>query len=240
MTSQGINHGVLLRKIPVMQYLYYLAKIPISMSPISNNALFLSFDRNPFLDYFQRGLVVTLSTDDPLQFHYTREPLMEEYSVGAQIWKLSSADMCEIARNSVLACGWEASLKERWIGKALMGSDSDGSSVAMSSNGSVTSTATSSEPASTCRSLTFDNDVNKTNVPSIRVLYRQQRHAYEMAVVFSATGTSPPLFMASPMLTVERMSGEDLLLKEQEEEFMEDVKGEFPEMHGRISPTPSQ
>ena len=28
---------------------------------------------------------------------------MEEYSVAAQIWKLSSVDMCEIARNSCLA-----------------------------------------------------------------------------------------------------------------------------------------
>ena len=30
------------------------------------------------------GLLISLSTDDPLQFHYTKEPLMEEYSVGAQ------------------------------------------------------------------------------------------------------------------------------------------------------------
>lgn len=205
------------------------------MSPLSNNALFISFDRNPFLDYFQRGLVVTLSTDDPLQFHYTREPLMEEYSVGAQIWKLSSCDMCEIARNSVLACGWEAYLKERWIGKARVGSDSDGSSMALSDspNSMVGS------PRS-CRSLTFDNDINKTNVPDVRVLYRQQRHAYEMAVVYSPTGTSPPLFMTTPVLTVERLSGENLLMKEQEEEFMEDVRGEFPELHGRISPAPSE
>lgn len=55
------------------------------MSPLSNNALFLNFDRNPFPEYFNRGLNVTLSTDDPLQFHYTREPLIEEYSVAAQV-----------------------------------------------------------------------------------------------------------------------------------------------------------
>jgi AMP deaminase len=226
---------IVLLTIHTPYYRYYLAKIPVSMSPLSNNALFLSFDRNPFLDYFQRGLVVTLSTDDPLQFHYTREPLMEEYSVGAQIWKLSSCDMCEIARNSVLGCGWEAVFKERWIGKARIGEDSDGSSVALS----TPATTGAKSPASSCRSLTFDNDIEKTNVPDVRVLYRQQRHAYEMAVVYSPTGSSPPLFMATPMLTVERLSGENLLLKEQEEEFMEDVRGEFPEMHGRISPAPS-
>ena len=31
------------------------------------------------------GLCISVSTDDPLQFHYTKEPLMEEYSVGAQV-----------------------------------------------------------------------------------------------------------------------------------------------------------
>ena len=85
-----------MRKVPTLQYLYYLAQVGIAMSPLSNNALFLTFDRNPFPEYFQRGLNVSLSTDDPLQFHYTREPLIEEYSVAAQIWKLSSVDMCEI------------------------------------------------------------------------------------------------------------------------------------------------
>jgi AMP deaminase len=31
------------------------------------------------------GLNVSLSTDDPLQFHFTREALIEEYSVAAQV-----------------------------------------------------------------------------------------------------------------------------------------------------------
>lgn len=30
---------------------------------------------------------------------------MEEYSIAAQVWKLSSCDMCELARNSVLMSG---------------------------------------------------------------------------------------------------------------------------------------
>ena len=59
------------------------------MSPLSNNSLFLNYPRSPFPDYLARGLNVSLSTDDPLQFHFTKEPLMEEYSIAAQIWKLS-------------------------------------------------------------------------------------------------------------------------------------------------------
>src|SRR4051794_10933299 len=95
----------------------------------------LDYERNPFPNFFQRGLNVSLSTDDPLQFHFTKEPLIEEYSVAAQIWKMSGvgerrcgagvfrvgmgfssgvwgcADMSEIARNSVLQSGWEAQIK---------------------------------------------------------------------------------------------------------------------------------
>jgi hypothetical protein len=84
----GISHGLLLRKTPFIQYLFYLDQIPIAMSPISNNALFLSYDRNPFHHYFRCGLNVSLSTDDPLQFHFTKEPLVEEYSIAAHVFPM--------------------------------------------------------------------------------------------------------------------------------------------------------
>jgi len=32
---------------------------------------------------------------------------MEEYSIAAQVWKLSTCDMCELAKNSVLMSGFE-------------------------------------------------------------------------------------------------------------------------------------
>jgi AMP deaminase len=85
LTSYGINHGILLRKVPALQYLYYLKQIGLAMSPLSNNALFLNYERNPFPAFFHRGLNISLSTDDPLQFHFTKEPLIEEYSVAAQV-----------------------------------------------------------------------------------------------------------------------------------------------------------
>ncbi len=34
-----------------------------------------------------------------------QEALMEEYAIAAQLWKLSTCDVCEIARNSVLQSG---------------------------------------------------------------------------------------------------------------------------------------
>mmetsp|Transcript_62035 Transcript_62035/g.134577 ORF Transcript_62035/g.134577 Transcript_62035/m.134577 type:complete len:713 (-) Transcript_62035:37-2175(-) len=114
--ADGINHGINLRKAPVLQYLFYLARIGVAMSPCSNNQLFLAYDKNPFPTYFARGLNVSLSTDDPLMFHQTKEPLMEEYSIAKQIWHFTSVDLCEMARNSVLQSGFLTEQKALWLG----------------------------------------------------------------------------------------------------------------------------
>ncbi|VVT58108.1 uncharacterized protein SAPINGB_P006041 [Magnusiomyces paraingens] len=152
LTSQAINHGILLRKVPFIQYLFYLDQIGIAMSPLSNNALFLTYDKNPFYSYFKRGLNVSLSTDDPLQFAYTREPLIEEYSIAAQIYKLSNVDMCELARNSVLQSGYESEIKRHWLGERYDLSGPDG------------------------------NEIEKTNVPNIRLSFRYEtfQHEFEL------------------------------------------------------------
>lgn len=154
LTSFSINHGILLRKVPALQYLYYLTQMGIAISPLSNNALFLTYDRNPFPEYFHRGLNTSLSTDDPLQFHYTREPLIEEYSVAAQIWKLSAVDMCEIAMNSVMQSGFPLAIKCHWLGP-----DCDKPGVR-------------------------GNNVAQSNVPNIRIAFREQMLKEERGIVF--------------------------------------------------------
>ena len=62
LTAHSISHGILLRKVPALQYLFYLKQIGLAMSPLSNNALFLTYERNPFKDFFRVGLNVSLST----------------------------------------------------------------------------------------------------------------------------------------------------------------------------------
>ncbi|BFZ14415.1 hypothetical protein BsWGS_17454 [Bradybaena similaris] len=142
MLAESIAHGLVLRKVPVLQYLFYLSQIGIAMSPLSNNSLFLDYNRNPLPEYFSRGLNVSLSTDDPLQFHFTKEPLMEEYSIAAQVWKFSTCDMCEIARNSVLQSGFVHQVKQHWLGPFYQQEGPSG------------------------------NDVTRSNVPDIRIEYR--------------------------------------------------------------------
>jgi len=151
---ESISHGLLLRKVPVLQYLYYLCQIGIAMSPLSNNSLFLNYNRSPLPDYLARGLNVSLSTDDPLQFHFTKEPLMEEYSIAAQVWKLSSCDMCELARNSVITSGFSHHVKQHWLGPNYT------------------------------RDGVAGNDMTRTNVPDIRVSYRYETLLSELSTVF--------------------------------------------------------
>ncbi|XP_057513697.1 AMP deaminase-like [Actinidia eriantha] len=154
LTAHNIAHGINLRKSPVLQYLYYLAQIGLAMSPLSNNSLFLDYHRNPFPMFFLRGLNVSLSTDDPLQIHLTKEPLVEEYSIAASVWKLSSCDLCEIARNSVYQSGFSHALKSHWIGKEYFKRGPDG------------------------------NDIHRTNVPHIRLEFRDMIWRQEMQHVY--------------------------------------------------------
>eukprot|EP00919_Chromeraceae_sp_WS-2016_P073951 GHVR01174923.1.p1 GENE.GHVR01174923.1~~GHVR01174923.1.p1 ORF type:complete len:802 (+),score=146.57 GHVR01174923.1:414-2819(+) len=114
--ADSINHGIKLKKSPVLQYLFYLRQIGLAVSPLSNNALFVELHKSPFYNFFKMGMNVSLSTDDPLMFHFTDEPLLEEYSIAAHTWKLSPVDLCELARNSVLQSGFEPQLKRHWLG----------------------------------------------------------------------------------------------------------------------------
>uniref|UniRef100_A0A8C7U090 AMP deaminase n=1 Tax=Oncorhynchus mykiss TaxID=8022 RepID=A0A8C7U090_ONCMY len=153
MTADNISHGLNLKKSPVLQYLYFLAQIPIAMSPLSNNSLFLEYAKSPLLEFLKKGLIVSLSTDDPMQFHYTREPLMEEYAIAAQVFKLSTCDMCEISRNSVLQSGLSDEEKTHFLGSDYLKEGPEG------------------------------NDIRKTNVAQIRMAYRYETLCYELNLI---------------------------------------------------------
>jgi hypothetical protein len=175
----------LLRKVPALQYLFYLEQIGLALSPLSNNALFINYDRNPFPSFFRIGLNVSLSTDDPLQFHFTKEPLIEEYSVAAQIWKLSAVDMCELAHNSVVQSGWEAECKRKWLGNHYLLPGPAG------------------------------NDIQKSNVPDLRVSYRYQTLLEERNLVLHyddpSLYTYPGWPYKIPVLTSETSSPDALM-----------------------------
>jgi AMP deaminase len=83
--AHQINHGILLKQLPALNYLYYLSQVGIAISPLSNSKLFLEYNKNPFIKYFRQGLNISLSSDDPLMLHSTSDPLLEEYSVATHV-----------------------------------------------------------------------------------------------------------------------------------------------------------
>lgn len=166
LTADNISHGLNLKTSPVLQYIYYLAQIPLAMSPLSNNSLFLQYSKNPLKEFLYKGLVVSLSTDDPMQFHYTKEALMEEYAIAAQLWKFSTCDQCEIARNSVLQSGLSHMEKQKFVGTSYFIDGPEG------------------------------NDIRKTNVSQIRMAYRYETLCNELSFLVPAMksedSSSPP------------------------------------------------
>ena len=58
-----------------------------------------------------------IGTDDPMQFHHTMHPLLEEYAIVTQHFGMSLTSKCEIARNSVLTSTFDPALKREWLGE---------------------------------------------------------------------------------------------------------------------------
>ncbi|GET85631.1 adenosine monophosphate deaminase, putative [Leishmania tarentolae] len=157
--AQGINYGVRLADSAPLQYLFYLAQIGVTLSPLSNNTkLQLNYLRNPFPQFFRRGLRVSLGTDSPLLYHHTQEPLLEEYSIASKIWKLSPNDLSEVARNSVLLSNFSLRFKEEKLGALHFLSSSAG------------------------------NDVTKTHLSDVRVAYRFEAYHTEVGFLEYISG----------------------------------------------------
>lgn len=68
--------------------------------------------------------------------------------------------MCELARNSVIQCGWEMKIKQHWIGKKWYQPGPAG------------------------------NDMQKTNVPNIRLAFRYETLREELAMLDRYSGTT--------------------------------------------------
>lgn len=115
--AESINHGIQLAHSPTLKYMYYLNQIGLGMCPLSNNALFCKLNASPIGSFIKCGLKVALGTDDPLQFHITQEPLMEEYSNARNLWNLTMVDLTELARNSVDISAFDPIFKTKWLGE---------------------------------------------------------------------------------------------------------------------------
>ena len=83
---------------------------------------------------------------------------MEECTLATQVWRLSAVDLSEISRNSVLQSSFEPNVKAFWIGVDYWKGGVEG------------------------------NDIHRTNVPYLRVSYREAALAEEWHAVNAIDG----------------------------------------------------
>ena len=96
-----------------------MAQVGLGLCACSNDMLFVKLKHSPIKQFHERGLKVCLGTDDPMQFHHTETPLIEEFGIASQHFSFTLTDKCEIARNTVLNSCFDAHTKREWLGMGL-------------------------------------------------------------------------------------------------------------------------
>ncbi len=97
---ERIGHGTRAREDPDL--VEYLAehKIPLEMCPGSNarTQVVSGLSEHPVREYFDRGLVVTINTDDPKMFQTS---LAEEYLQLEQVFGFTKPEICELILTAI-------------------------------------------------------------------------------------------------------------------------------------------
>jgi len=114
--SDSINHGIKVHENPVLQYLFYICQIGMALCPLSNDSLFLKLKDSPIGHFHKVGMNISINTDDPLQFHNSQDPILEEYLIAGKCFDMDTTDLCEIARNSVKMSNFDHEIKAQWLG----------------------------------------------------------------------------------------------------------------------------
>jgi adenosine deaminase len=108
---ERIGHGT--RAFEDIALLDYLVenKIPLEMCPLSNvcTRVVNDIESHPIRRYFDRGIMVSISTDDPKMFGNT---LAEEYKLLEKIFSFSPAEIRVLMSNAVQSC-WLADEKKQ-------------------------------------------------------------------------------------------------------------------------------
>uniref|UniRef100_A0A7N5ZXR9 AMP deaminase n=1 Tax=Anabas testudineus TaxID=64144 RepID=A0A7N5ZXR9_ANATE len=142
LTADSISHGLNLKK---EIYLFFFSA---AVDCISSYQTFLQCGLNGF----------------------NSEPLMEEYAIAAQLWKFSTCDVCEVARNSVLQSGLSHQDKKHFLGVNYLQDGPEG------------------------------NDIRRTNVAQIRMAYRHETLCNELSFIVDAVKTEPCMNKMEPVI----------------------------------------
>ncbi|MBN2084938.1 MAG: adenosine deaminase [Anaerolineales bacterium] len=111
---ERIGHGTRAEEDP--ELMDYLAEkqVPVEMCPLSNirTGVVGRIEDHPFRRYFDRGLMVTVSTDDPKMFGNS---LAEEYRILETVFQFTQAELRQVRINSIKASWMDAEKKQRLL-----------------------------------------------------------------------------------------------------------------------------
>ncbi len=112
--ADRIGHGVRAIEDPSLLATLKVRQIPLEINPTSNICLnvFPSLEAHPFRQLDERGLLVTVNSDDPPLFNTS---LVQEYTVLAHDFGYDQAGLARIARNAFVAAGVEEAVKTRLL-----------------------------------------------------------------------------------------------------------------------------
>jgi adenosine deaminase len=112
--ADRIGHGVRAIEDPGLLATLKIRQIPLEINPTSNICLkvFSSMAFHPFRQLDERGLLVTVNSDDPPLFNTT---LVEEYQILASEFGYDAAGLARIARNAFVAAGVEEEVKTKLL-----------------------------------------------------------------------------------------------------------------------------
>ncbi|MBK7897426.1 MAG: adenosine deaminase [Anaerolineaceae bacterium] len=112
--ADRIGHGVRAIEDPGLLATLKVQQIPLEINITSNICLnvFPNLAAHPIRQLDDRGLFITINTDDPPQFNTN---LVQEYTLLAREFGYDAAGLARLARNAFLAAGVEPGVKEHLL-----------------------------------------------------------------------------------------------------------------------------
>lgn len=112
--AERLGHAVTAFEDAELMHILSERQIALELCPTSNlrTRAIPSLERHPLRVYFDRGMMITLNSDDPAMFETS---LVEEYSLAQQHFGLTDEHLREIARNSFEASFLPAEQKLKFL-----------------------------------------------------------------------------------------------------------------------------
>lgn len=108
--ASRVGHGVRLRENPAILQRVLDRRIPLEMCPVSNiqTKAVSGWDAYPIREYFDRGLVVTVNTDNP---GVSGTDITREYGIVAEKFGFTDRELAALIRNGARAAFLEETEK---------------------------------------------------------------------------------------------------------------------------------